>query len=154
MKRSKLIYPIALAIALLSVAVLFAEGNADRSGEKINWQVISGGGTSGSSTNYQLGGTVGQTAVGSGTSTNYETKHGYWQDFEGLLCVPGDANASGAVDVDDVVYLIAYIFSGGPAPTPDPCCADANNSGGVDVDDVVYLIAYIFSGGPAPIPAC
>ena len=28
----------------------------------------------------------------------------------------GDSDCSGDVDIDDVVYLIAYIFSGGPAP--------------------------------------
>jgi hypothetical protein len=63
--------------------------------------------------------------------------------------VCGDADASGAPDIDDVVYLIAYIFSGGPAPVPY-ASGDANCDGGVDIDDVVYLIAYIFSGGPAP----
>lgn len=35
-------------------------------GFDIKWQVISSGGTSCSSTNYQLAGTVGQTAVGYG----------------------------------------------------------------------------------------
>jgi len=76
---------------------------------------------------------------------------------------PGDANGSGDIDIDDVVYLIGYIFSGGPAPTPYLFCGDADCSGsyskgtndyapGVDIDDVVYLIGYIFSGGPAPVP--
>lgn len=32
------------------------------------------------------------------------------------LAFCGDADCSGGVDIDDVVYLIAYIFSGGPAP--------------------------------------
>jgi len=32
--------------------------------------------------------------------------------------VCGDADQSGQVDIDDVVYLIAYIFSGGPEPCP------------------------------------
>ncbi|MCK4657786.1 MAG: hypothetical protein KAT85_12160, partial [candidate division Zixibacteria bacterium] len=63
--------------------------------------------------------------------------------------VCGDADASGEVDIDDVVYLIAYIFAGGPAPVPYEA-GDANCAGGVDIDDVVYLIAYIFSGGPDP----
>jgi hypothetical protein len=53
------------------------------------------------------------------------------------------------VDVSDVVYLIAYIFSNGPAPNPllsgDPDC-----TGHIDVSDVVYLIDYIFEGGSAP----
>ncbi len=65
----------------------------------------------------------------------------------GGLC--GDADASGGVDIDDIVYLIAYIFSGGPPPEPLEV-GDVDCSGGVDIDDVVYLIAYVFSGGPVP----
>ena len=63
--------------------------------------------------------------------------------------ITGDANASGSVDIDDAVYLINYIFAGGPAPDPIEM-GDVECSGGVDIDDVVYLIAYIFSGGPSP----
>jgi hypothetical protein len=61
----------------------------------------------------------------------------------------GDADRSGGVDIDDAVYLIAYIFSGGPEPDPY-AAGDVDCSGGVDIDDVVYLIAYIFSGGYDP----
>jgi hypothetical protein len=63
--------------------------------------------------------------------------------------VCGDVDASQEVDIDDVVYLIAYIFSGGPEPVPYES-GDVNCSTGVDIDDVVYMIAYIFSGGPPP----
>jgi hypothetical protein len=69
-------------------------------------------------------------------------------------CRPGDANGSDGslpLDIDDVVYLINYIFASGPLPTPyEVCSGDANCSCGVDIDDVVYLIAYIFLGGPPP----
>ncbi|MCK4656728.1 MAG: DNRLRE domain-containing protein, partial [candidate division Zixibacteria bacterium] len=66
-------------------------------------------------------------------------------------CVPGDADGSGSSDIDDVVYLITYIFSGGPTPTPyEICSGDADCSCTVDIDDVTYLIAYIFMSGPAP----
>jgi len=61
----------------------------------------------------------------------------------------GDANGSQAVDIDDVVHLINYIFAGGASPDPYES-GDANCSGAVDIDDVVYLIGYIFSGGFAP----
>jgi len=67
--------------------------------------------------------------------------------------MPGDADASNGVDIDDAVYLISYIFSQGLAPTlintgdPDGSCE-------VDIDDVVYLVLYIFSSGPAPLPGC
>jgi hypothetical protein len=61
----------------------------------------------------------------------------------------GDVNVDGTIDIDDVVYLVYYIFLGGPAPNPmEP--ADANCSGGVDIDDAVYLLYHIFSGGNGP----
>jgi len=66
-------------------------------------------------------------------------------------CKPGDANFDHVVDISDVVYLIAYIFSGGSAPKPyAKCSGDANKDCSVDISDVVYLIAYIFSGGNPP----
>ena len=65
----------------------------------------------------------------------------------------GDADGSGDIDIDDAVYLIAYIFLEGPAPDPyetgDPDC-----SGDVDIDDVVYILSYIFVSGPEPCKAC
>jgi len=65
----------------------------------------------------------------------------------------GDADGSEEVDIDDVVYLIAYIFSGGPAPDPLES-GDADCSGEVDIDDVVYVITYIFSSGLEPCAGC
>ena len=60
-----------------------------------------------------------------------------------------EKHRDGGVDIDDVVFLISYIFSGGPPPDP-PDAGDADCSYDLDIDDVVYLIAYIFSGGPEP----
>jgi len=72
-------------------------------------------------------------------------------DGVGDVCdtVCGDANGSGLVDIDDVVYLINFIFAGGAEPDPYES-GDANCSSLVDIDDVVYLIAYIFQGGNPP----
>jgi aminopeptidase N len=67
--------------------------------------------------------------------------------------IPGDANHDGAADISDAVYLIAFIFSGGPAPVP-MAAGDLNTDCAVDVGDAVYLISYIFNGGPAPQPGC
>jgi hypothetical protein len=67
--------------------------------------------------------------------------------------IPGDANGSGFVDIDDVVWIINYIFAGGLDPVPIDA-GDVNGSCDVDVDDAVYLIATIFGGGPAPLPGC
>ncbi len=72
-------------------------------------------------------------------------------DYGEALC--GDVNGSFAVDIDDVVYIVNYIFSGGPPPNPMES-GDVDCSGNVDIDDVVYLINYIFTGGPEPCAAC
>ena len=65
----------------------------------------------------------------------------------------GDADGEGTVNIADVVYLIAYIFSGGPAPNPQ-AAGDADCDGSISIADAVYLIAYIFSGGSAPCAGC
>jgi hypothetical protein len=81
----------------------------------------------------------------------------------------GDVNASDSLelpslDVSDLVYLINYLYAGGPYPQPfidqgnvdgkgpyggpvDTVCPKNN----VDVQDLVYLYNYVFKGGPAPI---
>jgi len=140
-----------LSMAVLLCAVLLSSAYA---GSEIDWQVISSGGTDGSSTSYQLAGTVGQTAVGTGSSTNYGLSQGYWQDFGGgpdYLC--GDADGNGMVNIADAVYLITYIFGGGPAPDP-LLSGDADCNSMVNIADAVYLIAYIFGGGPEPCEEC
>ena len=65
------------------------------------------------------------------------------------IIVRGDADRSGEIDIDDVVYLIDYIFGGGPAPDP-LWTGDADCSTEIDIDDVVYLIQSIFAGGNVP----
>lgn len=69
----------------------------------------------------------------------------------GSCCnIAGDADNSGSVNIGDVTFLIARIFSGGAAPL---CCeqADVDFGGTVSIGDVTYLIAHIFGGGPNPI---
>jgi hypothetical protein len=69
----------------------------------------------------------------------------------GGIC--GDTDSSGGIDLDDVVFLIYYIFGGGPEPAPYEI-GDADCSGGIDLDDVVYLIYYVFGGGSLPCVSC
>jgi hypothetical protein len=70
------------------------------------------------------------------------------QDKSPLLL--GDPNSDGAINVADVIYLVNYLFKGGPVPLPISESGDANCDGKVDVADVVYLVAYLFKGGPKP----
>jgi hypothetical protein len=91
------------------------------------------------------------------------------------LCLKGDVNGDGVVDISDYFYLSTFLFSGGPAPVGGPCTADMNNDGlvnatdlgllsaslclkgdvngdsQVNVVDYFYLSNFLFSGGPAPV---
>ncbi|HVP35365.1 MAG TPA: dockerin type I repeat-containing protein [Terriglobales bacterium] len=61
----------------------------------------------------------------------------------------GDVNSDGKVMVADVVYLVNYLFKGGPEPWL--IYSDVNGDYKVTVSDVVYLVNYLFKGGPPPL---
>jgi C1A family cysteine protease len=69
------------------------------------------------------------------------------------LFMPGDANGDKVVDVGDVVYLINYLFKGGPMPDPQ-ASGDVNADCVTDVGDVVYLINYLYKNGSKPQQGC
>ena len=73
--------------------------------------------------------------------------------FTVTVYICGDVDGNSSVDIDDMVFLVNYIFIGGPAPDP-PESGDENCSGSVDIDDITYLINYIFLLGPAPCADC
>jgi hypothetical protein len=73
----------------------------------------------------------------------------------GTCCIPPirgnvDYDGGDAIDISDLVFLVDYMFSGGP---PSPCFeeADMDASGGIDISDLVWLVDYMFSGGPPPV---
>ncbi|MGB1810689.1 MAG: hypothetical protein ACPHQT_10460, partial [Planctomycetota bacterium] len=65
--------------------------------------------------------------------------------------VRGDCNADGGFNIADSIFLLAALFSGGPAGTCLDSC-DANDDGGINIADAIYALAALFSGGPAPTP--
>lgn len=69
------------------------------------------------------------------------------RDLPGLFC--GDANRDQEVNVSDAVYIINYIFVGGPPPDPMDN-ANVNCDFAVNVSDAVWLINFVFVGGPPP----
>ncbi|MBK7091473.1 MAG: S8 family serine peptidase [bacterium] len=66
---------------------------------------------------------------------------------EAAIC--GDVNASNQIDIADAVYLINFIFAGGPMPIDD-ALGDFNCSSQTDISDAVFMVNYIFASGPAP----
>ena len=69
----------------------------------------------------------------------------------GCCQLRGDVDASGAINVSDLTYLVARLFQGGPPP---PCEdeGDVDGSGAINVSDLTYLVARLFQGGPPPPP--
>ncbi len=63
----------------------------------------------------------------------------------------GDINGSGgSTNIADLVYMVDYMFIGGPEP-PSMEMADVDGSGGgLDIADLVYLVDYMFNQGPPP----
>ena len=61
----------------------------------------------------------------------------------------GDVNGDGIIDIEDLIYLISYLYKNGSAPVPLEN-GDANCDQTIDVGDVVYLINYLFKDGLEP----
>jgi len=127
------------------------------SAEQIRWQVSPAAGTFSSSADYKLRGAAGQTAVGRTSAADYAVSQGFWQSFGALTCCVGairgniDNDPDDQVDISDVIALIDYMFTGGPAPV---CFyeADLNPDWVVEINiaDLIYLVDYLFQGGPPP----
>ena len=62
--------------------------------------------------------------------------------------VIGDVNGDGTIGVDDVFYLVNYLFAHGPLPVGP---SDVDGDYKLDVADVFYLVNYLFAGGDPPI---
>ncbi|MBU8932528.1 MAG: hypothetical protein KOO62_00835 [candidate division Zixibacteria bacterium] len=56
------------------------------------------------------------------------------------------------INIADLTYLVAYLFTGGA----EPSCIDESDIDGndeINIADLTYLVAYLFTGGPPPV-AC
>jgi len=87
-----------------------------------------------------------------GPSIKPALDHHCWPVKRTCWYEPGDADGSDVVDLADAVYIIRYVFSGGPEPMW--LGGDPNADCVVDLADAIYLIDYIFRGGPAPHWGC
>ena len=62
----------------------------------------------------------------------------------------GDPDNSGQCTISDCVYLINFIFAGGPPPAPRALTGDTDCNGIITISDAVSIINYIFVSGPVP----
>ncbi len=142
------------------------DGSASSAGEsatatfRIDWLTInSGGGIGATSTQYGLSYSVGQAVTGEGSSTNYGVGLGFWYGIDGTsgacpIAVSGDVNVSGSISSADIIYLVNFVFKGGPAPLPCEANGDVNCSGSNTSADIIHLVNFVFKGGPAPCDIC
>jgi hypothetical protein len=68
----------------------------------------------------------------------------------------GDTNDDDTADITDAIFILGYLFLGGPTPS---CldAADSNDDGAIDVTDAIALLGHLFLGSgilPEPFGAC
>ena len=78
------------------------------------------------------------------------------QPPDGDEFIRGDADASTAINITDGIFILNFLFLGGPNP---PCedAADADDSNAINITDGIYVLNFLFLGGPdpaAPYPDC
>lgn len=128
---------------------------------QLNWfSVNSGGIINASSTNYQLGLSVGQSVAGFATSTSYQMGIGFWYGVPGApICAAakGDLNGIGGLSPADAVLMLNCVFQNNGTGTVggdcNPCYADVNCSGGLNPltpADVVLELLAVFNSQPFP----
>src|SRR5207249_1199038 len=80
-----------------------------------------------------------------------------WPGFPALE--NGDTNGDWGIDLSDAVYLLSFLYLGGPGPVPFECGTetpmgrngDANGDRELDISDAVSILAYLFGGGSEPV---
>jgi cellulose/xylan binding protein with CBM9 domain len=65
--------------------------------------------------------------------------------------VRGDANADGSINITDGVFVLNFLFLGGPEPR---CvdAAEATDDGQLNITDGVFILNWLFISGAAPPP--
>ena len=71
------------------------------------------------------------------------------QVFQFRTMTPGDNDGNGVVNITDIVYVINFLFAGGPLPVPQQA-GDVNCDSKFNIADAVYLINFMFVSGPEP----
>lgn len=67
-----------------------------------------------------------------------------------LFLKKGDADNNGDMNILDIVYLINFIYKGGPSPIPLSDLGDFDCSGYIDILDIVAIINYLYKNKLQP----
>jgi subtilisin family serine protease len=92
----------------------------------------------------------------SGKAPRYESLWGklvpvfYSGSIEIESCARGDVDCSSGIDISDLVYLVDYMFNGGPPPDPYYVGNIDGVGESIDISDLVYMIDFMFNSGPPP----
>ncbi len=63
----------------------------------------------------------------------------------------GDLDFNGEIRVDDLTYMVSFLFSSGPEPQPVYESGDYTCDAEVNVSDLTQLVAFLFQGGSPPL---
>ncbi|UCD17839.1 MAG: hypothetical protein JSV44_02740, partial [Candidatus Zixiibacteriota bacterium] len=104
------------------------------------------------SVGIRIDGSIQEVAVYQATVPDYGTSDTYTYDVdEDGHYINGDANRDDVLNMLDILFLISYLYKGGPTPEPLEA-ADADCDGVINMLDILYLISYLYKGGPEPCP--
>ena len=73
--------------------------------------------------------------------------------FPIVVYLPGDATGNRFVDIVDIIYLVNYVFKGGPVPV-HVVAGDVNGDCTINLSDIIFLVNYVYKGGTMPVPGC
>ncbi len=68
--------------------------------------------------------------------------------------IAGDLNIDGQTNLSDLIWLVNYVFKGGPPPDPELWIGDVNADCKVNLADIIYYVNYIFKSGSQPKVGC
>jgi len=75
---------------------------------------------------------------------------GFHSDLVSVGFICGDADSDGKLNLLDAIFVINYLYRGGPEPL-NLIAVDINEKEGLNLLDVIYLINYLYRSGPEPV---
>ena len=80
----------------------------------------------------------------------YDEVHGI-VEVGSVLFLRGDPDGDGVHTLTDAVFILSFLFLGGPEPVCEDA-ADTDDSGSVELNDAVYILNFLFLAGDEPRP--